>query len=434
MNDWADLLRLGLSSALVTLTALGLGIAAVMPGTNRWNRRFFVFLFADIMLLTAVVIFELFVYEDPTRATAEKIAVYFEYLLIPLPMPVFTAYLLHSCGESWKASGIFRAMSAAFCSFFLLLAAAQGTTFLYYITEGNEFCRGPWHPLLMAAMVMPMLLNISGVIRLRRRLQPQYFAAFLVYLLPLAASLIIHTFFYSPELVFAGIVLSALSMFVIILFHQIEQYMRQQREIAHQRASIMVLEMRPHFIYNAMMSIYYLCAKDPKKAQQVTLDFTTYLRKNFTALASVDSIPFADELEHTRAYLAVEQVQFEDRLFVEYDTPHKEFRLPPLTLQPIVENAVKHGLDPESAPLHITIRTRRTNSGSQITVEDNGPGFAPEESLPRPDAPDRSHRPHIALANIRERLQMQGDSLTIRPKEGGGTVVRVTITKSHGLS
>ena len=434
MDDWGVLLRASLSSALTTLTALGLGIAAVMPGTGHWHRRFFVFLFADITLLTAVSLFELLIFQNPAMATAERISIYLEYLLIPLPMPVFTAYLLHSCGESWQKSGLFRAVAAAFCFFFLLLGAAQFTDSLYCVTEDNEFCRGPWHPLLMAAKVAPMLINISGVMRRRRKLQPQYFAAFLIYLLPLTASLIIHTFFYSPETVFAGVVLSSLSMFVIILFHQIEQYMRQQREIAQQRASIMVLEMRPHFIYNAMMSIYYLCAKDPEKAQQVTLDFTTYLRKNFTALASVDSIPFADELEHTRAYLAVEQVQFEDRLFVEYDTPHKEFRLPPLTLQPIVENAVKHGMDPEEAPLHITIRTRKTPSGSRITVEDNGPGFAPEESLPRPDAPAGSHRPHIALANIRERLQMQGDSLTIRPREGGGTVVRVTITKSHGLS
>ena len=193
--------------------------------------------------------------------------------------------------------------------------------------------------------------------------------------------------------------------------------MRQQRKIAHQRARIMVLEMRPHFIYNAMMSIYYLCAKDPQKAQQVTLDFTTYLRKNFTAIASEDTIPFSEELEHTRAYLAVEQVQFEDSLLVDYDTPHQEFLVPPLTLQPIVENAVKHGMDPEYAPLHITIRTRQTDSGSEIIIEDNGSGFAPTDD----------QEPHIALANIRERLQMHGGTLTICPREGGGTVVKVTI-------
>ena len=153
------------------------------------------------------------------------------------------------------------------------------------------------------------------------------------------------------------------------------------------------------------------------------MDFTAYLRKNFTAIASEDTVPFSDELEHTRAYLAVEQVQFEDGLLVDYDTPHKEFRLPPLTLQPIVENAVKHGMDPEYAPLHISIRTRETDSGSEITVEDNGPGFAPADDC----------EPHIALENIRQRLEMMcGGSLTIRPRDGGGTAVTLFIPDSGG--
>ena len=194
--------------------------------------------------------------------------------------------------------------------------------------------------------------------------------------------------------------------------------MKQQREIATQRADIMVLQMRPHFIYNTMTSIYYLCDQDPEKAKQVTLDFTTYLRKNFTAIASEDTIPFSEELEHTRAYLAVEQVQFEDILIVDYDTPHTHFRLPSLTLQQIVENAVKYGCDPDSEPLHIVIRTRSTDSGSEITVEDNGPGYV--------DADD--NKPHIALANIKERLELMcGGTMSISKRERGGTVVRIII-------
>ena len=417
MMDWVDILKVGLCSAMMTLTALGLGIAAIMPGTNRWHKRFFIFLFATTMLLTATGLFELFVYKNPCMAMEEKVCAFLEYLLIPLPMPMFTAYLLHACGERWQKSSLFRAVIVSWAFFFLLLLAAQFTDTLYYVTPDNQFYRGPWHPLLMAAMVLPMLLNILGVLRRRSQLSSQYHAAFLIYLLSLSATHIVHTFCYFPELVFTGLVLSALSMFGIILFDQIEQYMRQQRKIAHQRASIMVLQMRPHFIYNAMMSIYYLCTKDPQKAQQVTLDFTTYLRKNFTAIASEDAVPFADELEHTRAYLAVEQVQFEDSLSVHYDISHEEFRLPPLTLQPIVENAVKHGMDPEYAPLHITIRTRQTDAGSEIIVEDNGPGFVPADN----------QEPHIALANIRERLQLQGGTLTIHPREEGGTIVKVTI-------
>ena len=149
------------------------------------------------------------------------------------------------------------------------------------------------------------------------------------------------------------------------------------------------------------------------------MDFTTYLRKNFIAIAGEDAVPFSDELEHTRAYLAVEQVQFEDSLFVEYDTPNKEVRLLPLTLQPIVENAVKHGMDPEYAPLRITIKTRETDSNSEIIVEDTGSGFEPV---------DDDGKPHTALANIQQRLEiMCGGKMTIRPREGGGTVITVII-------
>ena len=179
--------------------------------------------------------------------------------------------------------------------------------------------------------------------------------------------------------------------------------------------------MRPHFIYNTLMSIHSLCRLDPRKAQQVTEDFTNYLRKNFNAVASESAIPFSTELEHTRAYLAVEQAQFEDMLVVDWDTTFTCFRLPPLTLQPIVENAVKHGMNPYAGPLDIAIRTRRTDSGAEITVEDNGTGFDPSDES----------KPQTTLKNIQQRLEMMcGGKMTIMPRKEGGTVVKVTVPNS----
>jgi len=408
---------------MLTLTAVGLCVAVVMPGMGRWNRRFFTALFTVLLLLMGAFLVDLIVYEYPDMALAEQIVVYFQYLLVSLSMPMFTGYLLHFCGEDLRKSTLFRLVIGLWGIYFILLGLAQCTTFLYYVTPDNEFIRGSWHPLLVAPLAAIMLLNLAGVIRRRNRLPDKYYVAFLIHLLPMTVATLIHAVIYVPLLVVFGLSFSMLSMFGIILCDQIEQYMRQQREIAHQRASIMVLQMRPHFIFNTMMSIYYLCAQDSKKAQQVTLDFTSYLRKNFSAIASENTIPFANELEHTRAYLAVEQVQFEDSLFVEYDTPHTRFRVPPLTLQPIVENAVKHGMDPDSAPLRICIRTRETDAGHEITVEDNGPGFAQTNM--------NESEPHIALANIQHRLEiMCGGKLTVMPREGGGTVVKVILSET----
>ena len=110
--------------------------------------------------------------------------------------------------------------------------------------------------------------------------------------------------------------------------------------------------------------------------------------------------------------------QFEDSLFVEFDTPVTDFRLPPLTLQPIVENAVKHGMEDSDSPIHISIQTRKSEKHYEIIVEDDGSGFHD----------DGGNSPHIALKNIKERLQMMcGGTIVISSREGGGTRVKVTI-------
>ena len=109
-------------------------------------------------------------------------------------------------------------------------------------------------------------------------------------------------------------------------------------------------------------------------------------------------------------------MRHEDKLFVELDTPCTVFRVPPLTLQPIVENAVVHGVSPDLEPLYLSVLTRETETGSEIIVEDTGPGFAPAAD----------GEPHVALANIRERLAMMcGGTLEIENRKTGGT--RVTI-------
>jgi sensor histidine kinase YesM len=321
------------------------------------------------------------------------------------------------------SSKLFRVVAVLWIVYIVILARDLFIRDFFYV--GMAYYRGPLYPLSLLPMVAIQLINLAGTIQRRKLLGRKAFISFLIALVPVTVTMIVQLFVDVILIIDICYILSGLSMYRFVLADQIEldlcrqrEIARQQREIAQQRTSILVLQMRPHFIYNTLTSIYCLCRQDPEKTQQITEDFTNYLRKNFNAVVNDKAIPFSSELEHTRAYLAVEQAMYEDMLVVDWDTPFTNFHLPSLTLQPIVENAVKHGRNPNADPLYVFVRTRHTDSGAEIIVEDSGPGFDPDEN-------DDSG---ITLKNIRQRLEMMcGGSMSINPREGGGTIVKITI-------
>ena len=419
--------------AAALLSVVGLWFTAILPGIDRWNKRFFLSYFGVLLACCAASSLEVITYLYPVSKGTMYFLLVTECLFLSLPFPMLTLYLVHCCGEDLRTSGLLRAVLILWAVYCVILAASPLIGAFSSFTPDGQYERGPLYPLLLFPLVAILLLNFAGTIKRRNRLSRKAFRIFLIAIVPMTVTMILQMFIDVFPLLDISVVLAGLSMYSLILADQIEHDLRHQREIAqnqleiaNQRASIMVLQMRPHFIYNTLTSIYALCNQDPKLARQVILDFTTYLRQNFTAVASETTIPFSSELEHTRAYLAVEQAQYPDSLFIDYDTPHTWFRVPPLTLQPIVENAVKHGRDPYAGPLHISVRTRKTDSGSEVVVADDGRGFDPADDT----------EPHIALKNIQQRLELMcGGHLSITPNNGGGTVVTVTVpdsTKENG--
>lgn len=194
----------------------------------------------------------------------------------------------------------------------------------------------------------------------------------------------------------------------------------QERELQDAKITSMMQQIRPHFIYNTLSSVYVLCRDNPPLAMKVIQDFTAYLQANFTAISSTAPITFLDELQHTKSYLAVEQIRYGERLKVEFDTQHTAFRLPALTLQPLVENAVKHSIGKGSTPSTVLVRSYYQDGFSIITVEDNGPGFD--------SAAESNPSEHIGLKNVEERLRMMcNGTLEIRSSPGHGTIVTVSL-------
>lgn len=415
---WYYNVAFSIGGALMLLIVVSIIFSLLLPVLDKWNKRYLVAHFSLQLLCMITCFIDAAVYGNAKYVMLERINVFFEFFFLILIVVMPSILLTHYTGEKIQ-TGLLSKLAIVFAiTNIVLLIIGQFTDIFYQITPENKLIRGPLFSLLVSPTIVIMLLNIIGIFFIRKKLLKGYFVSFLIYLFPLTTVTILHMFFSLEIFIVLTLGLWALTILVLIVKESAKEYLNQQKEIANQRANILVLQMRPHFIYNTMTSIYHLCELDPPKAKQVTFDFTTYLRKNFAAMASDETIAFIDELEHTRAYLAVEQAQFEDNLFVNFDTPHTLFRVPPLTLQPIVENAVKHGMISSNKPIHISIKTRKTDSASEIIVEDDGKGFKPSDD----------NEPHIALNNIRQRLEMMcKGTLEISSRSEGGTSVKITI-------
>ena len=122
------------------------------------------------------------------------------------------------------------------------------------------------------------------------------------------------------------------------------EFVREHEDalMAEQRLQIMISQIQPHFLYNALTAILELCHSNPPQAEIATRNFSNYLRGNMRSIKSKGNIAFAEELRHTQGYLELEKLRFEDSLQICYDIQCTSFELPPLSLQPIAENAVKH--------------------------------------------------------------------------------------------
>ena len=233
MTDWAYIVEFSLPGALLVMMALGIALSSFMPALDRWSKRYFITLFTLLFLCVVTCFLALIIWDKPNMAAAARIIYLFEDLFISTPIFMPTIFLLHCCGENFKTSLLFRIVTALLSVYFIVLIVIQFTDVFYYVTPDNHFFRGPLWALWIVPLVLIMICNIVGVIRRREKLSKKYYIALLVYLLPMTATIVVHMFFSVELFVVFGMVLFALIMLVLILSDNVEQYTRQQQEIAH---------------------------------------------------------------------------------------------------------------------------------------------------------------------------------------------------------
>lgn len=351
----------------------------------------------------------------------------------------FTAYLIEYLSSKVQVHQCFIQVAMAFGGIHIagiLLSIWNGMFFT--ITVENTYQRGEWFWL---SQLLPFLLyglDIIIFIYYRKGLFHKDFRILSSYIaLPLAGELIQMTHF-GISLLPAAVSVSLLLIYINIQAQQEFRLERKEKELAEARIDIMLSQIQPHFLYNSLTTIRQLCDVDPRQAKEAIRDFAQFLRGNMDSLKSKAPIPFEQELSHVENYLALEHQRFQDRLCVKYAIETKSFAIPPLTLQPIVENAIRHGILKREKGGTVTIATRETGNAWFVTVTDDGVGI--QETVQEDDrnmvsesdgkGSEKDGHSHIGIENVRERLAaLSNGTLEIYSTPGKGTMVMITIPK-----
>lgn len=184
-------------------------------------------------------------------------------------------------------------------------------------------------------------------------------------------------------------------------------------------------QIQPHFLYNALGSISALCDIDPKHARDATDHFSDYLRMNLESMKRMSPISFQTELKHIKTYIWLEKMRFGEKLQVEFDIQTQDFQVPALSVQPIVENAVKHGICNKEDGGYVRILTKEREKEYVIEVIDDGEGFEIREVGEHKDG-----KLHVGIKNVSERLEMMvKGTLKIESKKGKGTRAIICVPK-----
>lgn len=200
---------------------------------------------------------------------------------------------------------------------------------------------------------------------------------------------------------------------------------RREKELTESKLDMMLAQIQPHFLYNCLVTMRQLCEIDADEAKAAITDFSYFLRGNMNALTCRGLIPFEQELTHVRHYLGLEKRRFGDRLQVVYEIGCTDFELPPLCVQPLVENAVRHGILKKDEGGTVTIISEEREDCFQVTIRDDGVGVTEQ-------AGERDGRAHIGLQNVQSRLSsMCMGHVSVCGKPGEGTEAVITIPKEE---
>ncbi len=330
----------------------------------------------------------------------------------------FMAYLIASLYANSRAARCVLTIFRVLCILSLILCIGNAFWGYAYTVNGHGHWQRSANVGISLVYLLFPILSFFAIILLTffaKKSAKINRAAFFIYTLFPVAGVIIDYTFHGISLTYAGFTVSILVIYTSI-------YLTRRKQLEAQKSALMLSQINPHFVYNTLSTIASMCDTSPKQAKYLTIDFAQYLRRNIDTLTSEELIPFEQEIDHVACYLKIEQARFRERLNVIYSIQCKNFSVPPLTVQPLVENAVKHGITKKASGGTIKISTFEEDNNYVVEIIDDGVGFDLENT-----------EMHVGLQNVRSRLAAtcRGE-LTVKSTVGIGTRVTIVIPKKKG--
>jgi len=213
--------------------------------------------------------------------------------------------------------------------------------------------------------------------------------------------------------------------YYLILEKQTDQLLHLEHQASSAQLAMLRYQLNPHFLFNTLNSISALQMTDVEAANRMTARLGDFLRLTLDNVGTQE-VTLRQEMEFLRSYLEIERIRFQDRLVTRVDVPHQalDAKVPNLILQPIVENAIRHGIAPRSTPGLIEIGVEQQNGTLRIQVRDNGPGLSEHRTA------ENLFQRGLGLANTETRLERLygADHLfDFRNNPAGGLVVTLEI-------
>lgn len=345
--------------------------------------------------------------------------------LCPVPLAVlFWAFIIRWSreeGSSTERKRSYLLHIAADIDILFILGNIPGRYIFEISKDRGLFAPGPLISLSIVFPIIALFVFLKMVINSRISISDRI--TLLVYpVLPVVVSFF-QVVMKGPTFVPIATFFSLILIYTNLFVRRGRESIARQHDLALSRLQVLQMQINPHFLYNTLASIGSLCDSDPQAAQEMVYMLSDYLHDNFTDIHAPAMISFSDELDHLKSYYSIQKVRFPE-ISLEYELSATEFSVPAMTLQPLVENAIRHGLRKlRGRDGVITITSAQTDDAFVVCVKDNGTGFAQ-------DAEETDEHEHIGIANVRKRLEMLcGGSLEVESVPSEGTLCRIIIPK-----